>query len=230
MRRYFDPNMLARTYRDPIAWVILGVDLFPIIAVLTLGWGAAALVFLYWLENIIIGVVALARMTASSVKFGILGLAGMAFLGPFFAVHYGGFCFVHGQFVNLFAGISGQGSTDFFGPIGLVQNALASGAHMPVFVGAIIALQAFLFVRDFIWRGEYRTSDVTEEMSAPYARIVVLHIGIFAGAAALAAIGEPMIGVLALIILRAAWGILLTVRRRMRLDGDLPQQKVDVPS
>lgn len=230
MRRYFDPGTLARTYRDPIAWAILGVDLFPIIAVLTLGWGAAALVFLYWLENIIIGVVTLARMTASSLNFGLSGLAGMAFLGPFFAVHYGGFCFVHGQFVNLFAGVSGQGRTDFFGPIGLVENALASGAHMPIFIGAIIALQAFLFVRDFIWRGEYRETNLVEEMSAPYARIVVLHIGIFAGAAALAAIGEPMIGILGLIILRAVWGVFLTTRRRMRLDGDLPQQKVDVPS
>ena len=51
MLNFLDPNTLARTYRDPVAIVILAVDLFPIWAVLTLGWGAAPLVFLYWLEN-----------------------------------------------------------------------------------------------------------------------------------------------------------------------------------
>lgn len=227
MRRFFNPNMLARTYRDPVAWVILAVDLFPIIAVFMFGWGAVALVLLYWLENLIIGAVALARMTASSAATGLKGLGAMLFLAPFFTVHYGMFCFVHGQFVNLFAGISGQGSTDFFGPIGLIQNALASGEYMPLFVGAIIALQAFLFMRDFIWRGEYREANPAEEMMAPYARIFVLHIAIFAGAAALAFIGEPLWGVLALILARTVWGVFLTTRRRMRLDGDLPKQKVD---
>jgi hypothetical protein len=34
------------------------------------------------------------------------------------------------------------------------------------------------------------------EMFAPYSRIVVLHIGIFVGAAALFLLGQPMLGVL----------------------------------
>ena len=45
-----DPALLSRTYRDPLAIFGLVVDLLPIFAVLTLGWGAAPLVFLYWLE------------------------------------------------------------------------------------------------------------------------------------------------------------------------------------
>ena len=43
----------------------------------------------------------------------------------------------------------------------------------------------------------------------------------FAGAFAMAAIGEPMWGILALILLRALWGVFLTVRRRSRIDGAL---------
>mgnify|MGYP001804404904 FL=1 len=58
-------------------------------------------------------------------------------------------------------------------------------------------------------------------MQAPYGRIIILHIGIFAGAFAMAAIGEPMWGILALILLRALWGVFLTVRRRSRIDGAL---------
>lgn len=219
MLSFLDPNALARTYRDPVAWAILAVDLFPIWAVLFLGWGAAPLVFLYWLENLIIGAAALAKMAATSMKDHPIGLIGMAFIGPFFVFHYGMFCFVHGVFVSVFAKMNtGQEDMGFPTPFGLIEEALLSGAMMPTFVLAIIALQIFLFVQDFILRGEYRETSIEAEMKAPYGRIIVLHIGIFAGAFAMAALGEPMWGILGLILLRALWGVFLTVRRRMQID------------
>ena len=226
MLSFLNPDTLARTYRDPIAWLILTVDLFPILAVLTMGWGATPLVFLYWLENLIIGAVTLARMTATSVKDGPSGLVIMAFLGPFFFVHYGMFCFVHGVFVSVFANLSGGieggiGGAGFPTPFSLIDQALTSGANMTVFVIAIIALQVFLFVQDFLWRGQYKRSEVQTEMMAPYGRIIVLHIGLFAGAFAMVALGEPMLGILALIILRALWGIIMSVHRRTQLDAAL---------
>lgn len=221
MLNFLNPNTLAQTYRDPMAWVILAVDLFPIIAVLTLGWGAVPLVFLYWLENLIVGAVALARMIGASVSNGIAGLFGIAFIGPFFIVHYGMFCFVHGVFVGVFANMGSAADMGFPSPMGLIEQALASGANMPTFVLAIVAVQIVLFIQDFILRGEYRKTTIQAEMTAPYARIVVLHIGIFAGAFAMAAMGEPMLGILALILMRALWGVILTVRRRLRLDEAL---------
>lgn len=221
MLNFLDPNTLARTYRDPMAWVILAVDLFPIFAVLTMGWGAAPLVFLYWLENLILGAVALAKMLATSVSESPIGLIGMAFLGPFFVVHYGMFCFVHGVFVNVFATMNTSADPGFPTPFGLIDQALSSGANMPTFVMAIIAVQIVLFVQDFILGGEYQRTSVDKEMMAPYTRIIVLHIGIFAGAFAMVALGEPMLGILGLILLRALWGVFLTVRRRIRLDDAL---------
>ncbi|MEO1188082.1 MAG: DUF6498-containing protein [Pseudomonadota bacterium] len=223
MLNFLDPNTLARTYRDPISWVVLAVDLFPIWAVLTMGWGAAPLVFLYWLENLILGAVALAKMTATSVKEHPIGLIGMLFLGPFFTVHYGMFCFVHGIFVNVFAfGDAPEGGgAGFPSPFGLIDNALGSGANMTTFILVIIALQIFLFVQDFILGGEYRRTTIDKEMMAPYGRVIVLHIAIFAGAFAMAAMGEPLWGILGLIVLRALWGVFLSVRRRLRLDDAL---------
>ena len=224
MLSFLNPNTLARTYRDPVAWAILAVDLFPIWAVLTLGWGAAPLVFLYWLENVIIGAVTLAKMIATSAKEHIIGVLGILFIGPFFVFHYGMFCFVHGIFVSAFANMDSSSAVGFPSPVGLIHEALLSGASMPTFVLAIIAVQIFLFVQDYILRGEYRETSVEKEMMKPYGRVIVLHIAIFAGAFAMAALGEPMWGMLALILLRAAWGVFLTVRRRLRLDG-APQLK-----
>jgi len=228
VNNFFDPYLLTRTYRDPVALAILAVDLFPIYAVLAFGWGAAPLVFLYWLENLVIGAVTLARMIAASMQEHPVGIVAVLFVGPFFVFHYGMFCFVHGVFVNTFAAMSSGGVPDFLSPLGLIRSALNSGVHMGMFLWVIIALQAFLFVRDYLMRGEYRDTTIQQEMMAPYSRIIVLHIGLFVGMAALIAFGEPMLGILALILLRAVWGVFLTTRRRLRIDGDI--RKVDAPS
>lgn len=229
MSHYFNLDNLARTYRDPVALLILAVDLFPVFAVLNFGWGAAPLVLLYWLENLVVGTVTLARMIATAMKQHPLGALGMLFLGPFFVFHYGMFCFVHGIFLNTFASIGNGDTPDFLSPWGLVESALASGAHMPLFLLVIIALQAFLFVRDYLLGGQYKETSVEAEMMSPYGRIIVLHFALFAGMGGLIVLGEPLLGVLALIGLRAIWGVIMTVQRRMRLDQNL-QEKVDVPS
>ncbi len=224
--KWLSLTALERTYRDPVALAILAVDLFPILAVLQFGWDASALVFLYWLENIVIGGVTLLRMTASSVSNGIRGGTAMLAFGPFFIFHYGMFCFVHGIFLTVFQNMSQGTEPDFFSPVGLVQFALSTGLHMTLFVGVIIALQLFLFVRDFIGRGQWRETDPITEMGKPYGRIVVLHVGLFVGFGVMIALGQPFIGILGLIGLRALYGIYQTVRRRLQLEGE-PTIKVD---
>lgn len=215
-----EPEVLRRTYYEPLALAGLIVDLIPVYAVLFLGWGAVPLVFLYWLENLVIGAVTLARMTAVAAGKGLANLVGMAFLGPFFVVHYGLFCFVHGQFLNSFADLSAQTSAGFLSPFELVAGALASGPGMPGLVSVIIAWQAWAFFSDFIRRGGYRQGEVADEMGAPYGRIVLLHIALFAGFAALLALGQPMLGVLGLIVLRVVFGMVMAVRRRLRLERE----------
>ena len=60
---------------------------------------------------------------------------------------------------------------------------------------------------------------MSPQMSAPYGRIIVLHVAIFAGVAAMIAWGEPLIGILGLLSLRIIWGVYLTVKRRLTLDS-----------
>lgn len=223
------PADLARTYRDPVSWAILAVDLFPIVAIFQFGWGAAAVVFLYWLENLILGLVAIFRMGATSSVNGVSGLTGFVFLGAFFAFHYGMFCFVHGVFLMVFAAISTDGEMGGINPISLIDYAFSTGAGMIWFVAAIAGLQGFLFIRDFLMRGEFRETDVMAQMAEPYERVIVLHFALFAGAGLLVFLGEPLIGVLALILLRAGWGVVQSVRRQWEI-ADEPIAKVDEAS
>ena len=85
-------------------WTAAALNLIPLAGVVFWGWDAFTLIFLYWLENVVIGARTLASMGASALLGGMLNKLGALFFGAFFTFHYGLFCFVHGTFVVQFAG------------------------------------------------------------------------------------------------------------------------------
>lgn len=214
----YSPSLIARAYADPLSWLNLAVDLLPLWAILQFGWGATPLVALYWLENLVIGLFAAARMAGAGVTQLARGeVAGAAafFLVPFFCVHYGAFCWGHGVFI---ANFSNQ-SIGLPSPQGLITWALGTGPHMLWFLGAILAANLTVFLIDFIARGEITRTKLDAEMTAPYGRIVTLHVAIILGAMFAFGADEPLLGVLLLILIRVAFGILLALRHRMKRDA-----------
>lgn len=216
MKKLLDPAYWARALSNPLVVIGLIVDLLPVYAVLAWGWSAVPLVMLYWMENIVTGVMTIPRILVSGARYGVGGILGSAFLSAFFVVHYGLFCLVHGTFLVAFASFSNQQSDEnmpFADLEGIFRYGLQSGLHVDWIIYAIAAFQVIVFVVEFIWKGEWRRSSPDKEMMAPYGRIVVLHLGIFVGAGALFLLGQPMVGVLALVVLRALWGLLSNSRR-----------------
>jgi hypothetical protein len=216
--RFLDPSLIARTYRDPLAWLSLATDLVPIAAILLFGWGATPLVALYWLENLIIGAYTILRLGGAAVV-SFINLATALFMIPFFTFHYGMFCYGHGLFIRSFAG--GEGNGGGAAPMDLVTWALGSGDGMFWFVGLIIVTNAIFFLVDYIGRGEFRRADPPAEMFAPYGRIVTLHVAIILGAFIAIATDQRLLGVLILIAIRVIFGIVLSLLRRMKLEGGL---------
>ena len=93
---------------------------------------------LYWMENLVIGVMTPPRMVFILLaKYGLVGLLSGLFLSAFFTLHYGMFCFVHGGFITTFLAAThpelvGPNFVPFdFGS--MVGAGLASGPNM-VFV------------------------------------------------------------------------------------------------
>lgn len=228
MNRLFDPGFWGRALRNPIVLTGLAVDLAPIYAVLVWGWGATPLVLVYWIENVITGVMTLPRIFISGANFGLAGLGIALFMCAFFTVHYGLFCTVHGIFLVALSGMAETmqtGSADAVNGVGqimdnpldgipgIIRYALASATHVDWMLAAIVAWQVVVFLWEFILRGGWKTTNPGAEMFAPYGRIVVLHFGIFVGFGALMLLGQPMIGVLALIVFRAVWGVFTNDRR-----------------
>ena len=127
------------------------------------------------------------------------------------------FCYGHGVFLKSFAGGGGVGD----GPMDLVGWAVGSGEGMALFLGVIIFTNAVFFLVDYIGKSEFRTANLGAEMFAPYGRIVTLHVAIILGAFFSVATDQPLLGVLVLIVIRVVFGIVLSVLRRMKLDGGL---------
>lgn len=103
----------------------------PVIGVLWFDWSVFEVLFLYWFENLAIGVAHAARLAISTRTNAV---ADGWSTTTFFVLHYGLFTLVHGVFVLVFFGVIGGG----LGEIGLS------------FVGPVLAVAglqaAFLFI------------------------------------------------------------------------------------
>lgn len=211
MRKLFNPAAWGRALSRPLVLAGLAVDLFPIIGVIVFGWSAAPLVMLYWMENLIAGVMTLPRIFLSGASFGAIGLLLSLFFCAFFIIHYGLFCAVHGSFLMMFISLS-EGSIDgqlssLMDVPAMVAFGLTSAQHVDWFVYSIIAFQALVLIFEFLIKKEWLNTNPLAEMFAPYSRILVLHFAIFAGAGALFVLGQPIVGVLALILFRSVYGV-----------------------
>jgi hypothetical protein len=217
VNRLLNPAHWLRALTQPVVLLGLAVDLLPIYGVFAWGWGALPLVMLYWMENIVAGIVTIPRIVISGASFGGWGLVAGLGLSAFFVLHYGLFCSVHGTFLVAFSefgqvlqGNVPEGSMDTL-PImdvpGMFMFGLNSGLHVDWMLYAVAGFQFIVLIWEFFIKGEWKDTNPMAEMFAPYGRIIVLHLALFAGAAALFLLGQPLVGVLALIVLRALFGI-----------------------
>ena len=199
---------------------LVTVNLIPLAGVLLFGWDVAALMILYWSENLVLGFYTLARML-------IVSPLGGCFSGLFFLIHYGGFCGVHGMFIMLTLVDS-----DFSPfpqetwPLFLVFPQILFNVSSAIFADApaewIVAFIAMFvshgvsFLVNFLHGPERDTATLGELMSAPYGRIVVLHIAIIAGGFAVMALGQPVFMLIVLVVLKMGMDLCLHLREHGR--------------
>lgn len=174
-------------------------NLLPIVGVIWWQWSVFAVMLLFWLENIIVGLLNMPRILFASGDTGnkYTRTGARIFTSVFFVVHYGLFTFVHGTFVfSMF----GQDVGDDITPQ-LVWQVV----HEYQLYWAVLALfvsHAVSLVMNYFVSGEYKTATVKKMMNKPYSRIVVLHIGIIAGGFLIQSLQQPLLGLIALIIVK----------------------------
>jgi len=211
------------------ARILLVANAIPFVGVMFWDWSVFNVVFLYWLETVIIGVFNLLRMAlcdpgdnptailtdmlrrrhpnAKAADLPRLPLTpGMFramkfFLLPFFTIHYGGFCYGHFVFI-----------TSFFGAGGLISSAsgetlMGSDPFTSEMVFAAVTLAGshlYSLVQNYYRGGEYRRTNLFALMMRPYGRIIVMHIAIIAGGALIMFLGSGVPLLAVLIILKTA--------------------------
>lgn len=123
------------------------------------------------------------------------------FFIPFFTVHYGMFCLVHGVFIFVLLGgdgMIGMGPGPFGGLYSRVTSVLSNGLWIALW--GLVVSHLFSYIYYFLYLGEYRRTNVAMLMMAPYGRIVVLHVAILFGAFATHLLGQPLVLLLLLIV------------------------------
>lgn len=140
---------------------------FPVIAVFADQMATMDLMWLFWVENLVAGVVAWLRAAFANGGDRTQALWVLNRIAPLasFPIHYGGFVAIHGFFLYTFEdeGMLGPRLSESLTGIGL----------------AMLAGQVALFV---VWlaTGEYQTAVPSREVARPYPRMVVLHVMIIA--------------------------------------------------
>ena len=167
----------------------------PFIGVLFFDWSLFSVIFMYWLENVAVGIFNIARMRKAegqlanpqefllngkpydqSMKNQLIG---------FFCFHYGIFTAVHGAVIF-----------QMFGPTA-VTPVLIAYSFIPLFLSHYISYRT-----NFIGKEEYKKVSPVELFIQPYKRVVVLHLTILGGGAVAQALGAPVMALVVLIALK----------------------------
>jgi hypothetical protein len=239
------------------AYVLIAANALPLFGVLFLGWDTFSIVALYWSENVIIGAINVLKMItcnpdmaaiyafkfdkgsrtdgdladkyASTARAALFSnQASKFFLIPFFIVHYGLFCLVHGVFVFVLFGHESLGSVGFFGPLTDIKEVF-SRERMWWCVIALAASHLWSFFVNYLGRGENRRTVVIVQMFRPYARIVVLHIAIIIGGFVSMALGSNNGILMILIVGKTMLDLSLHLHERIKNDDGGPQQPPVLP-
>lgn len=199
-------------------------NLVPLLGVVFLGWDAAAIVLLYWIENLIVGSFNILRMILVKAESRGKQIQKL-FLIPFFCVHFGGFCAVHGFFLLTFFKIGADGDmfnpgAPWMGPFIFLQllfsvvmqlwQSRPPGLEWPA-LGLAVS-HGLSFIKNFILEQEYRMLNINEIMMRPYKRIVLMHVAIIAGGMLVMKLGSPVGLLCVLIFLKIAMDIWLHAR------------------
>ncbi len=186
----------------PVLLALL-LNLVPVVFAALFGWSLVGLMLLYWAENVIVGAINMPKMLLTAYGGKPRHPFSVLFDVPFFVFHYGMFCVVHGVLILvLFNGEPEQSVDD---PRNLPMLFLRQ-VHLDRFLALSLVLLAtwhlYRFVFDWVLVRQWRRTDLMHQMFEPYGRIVAVHIAVLVGGFAASLLGNPLVAVLLLALLK----------------------------
>ncbi len=216
LRSFFGETSSAE-WRRPSVIVMMLANLVPVFGVLFWHWQVFPLMFLFWSENVIIGVINVLKMLTADPDAGVMWVAKL-FMIPFFFFHYGMFTMVHGIFVvALFGGgmKAAAGFPNLETYWRLIRENDLGWAILGLALSRIVS-----FVTNYLWRGEYKRASLQLLMGQPYGRVVVMHVAILGGGFLMLALHSPTLGLLLLVALKIALDLRGHLSERRKLGAE----------
>ena len=204
---------------------LIAANAVPLVGVFLFGWSTFAIVAIYWAENVVIGAINVLKILFADPSLEQMqsqlqpktgeerehyedmtknwqkhskSLHGIKFfLIPFFIVHYGLFCTVHGVFIFVLLGGNGPFANEMPNLSTMLQ--MFTQEHLWWCIGALATSHLVSFFSNYLGREENKRTNPILLMFQPYVRVVVLHIAILLGAFMTIALGSSA-GVLILLI------------------------------
>lgn len=246
---FLNRQQLLSALQNPSSWTLIAVNLGLILAVVVWKWSVFDIVFLYWVENLVIGAINVIKMLFSSTSLTSLANGASPQEIKAAAQQAG----VSEQHINKFTRwapiIASWGAKLFLIPFFVIHYGMFCYGHgvfvfslfsddtlttgksdwaaaqamltpdMRVAIGLLAASHLFSLLRNYIAAGEYKHTNPAALMMRPYGRIVVLHITIIVGGMLAMAYGDPMGLLIVLMVLKTLVDLAMHQSERNKYQG-----------
>ncbi|MFP4365065.1 MAG: DUF6498-containing protein [Spirochaetia bacterium] len=165
-----------------VLFSVLAANIYPVIGIFFLGWDPWFVLFLYWAETIIIGIMSILKISAVSLwNRRVLRAVITAFA---FCVHYGLFIFVQGIILAGFFNLTRDIDNVFLYLLREIFDfSSVQGFFQSTFSGFVLLFLSYIyqFFTEFIAKREYQTTDTKKLIFAPYKRVFILDFTLLIG-------------------------------------------------
>jgi hypothetical protein len=192
--------------------LLVAANLLPLVGVLFWDWDVFFILLLFWFENVIIGLFGIARIVVSSRSENTFeGL----FLPVFFLIHYGGFMFGHFMVLlflysnSLAEGGGAAAPSDYY--------LIVLGNFSWIALLALFVSHGWSFVENFMGNREHERISPVQAMALPYRRMMITHVALIAGGFFVIESGQPLGGLILLILFKIALDVTFHRREHKRL-------------
>ena len=207
---------------------LIAVNLVPLAGVLFAGWRAADVVLMYWVENLIVGLLNIPRILLAQAEPGDAPgralpdrLRANAPAALFFVLHYGLFCAVHWMaLIELFGAdtLAAPGvDDDSIAVLLAIWHRLTGESLSIVSAAALLGSHLFSFFFNFLGQGEYRCVVAGTMVERPYKRIAVVQVFAIVCGALLQHVDSPLAAVAVFVLVKTVIDLHLHGRERVVL-------------
>jgi len=174
---------LFKTYIMPFLLMVLS-HTPPVLGALFWDWDISTILILYWMENVLIGIFTIAKISRCKESENNSEVGGQ--MKPTdFLLHYGGFMAGHGVFVLLITVFSIDDDT----LMGVARHVVIQTSWAILAFIPLVFEQWYAYWVDFIGEEKYKRGDTEDFIWRPYSRVIAMHAAIVLGSGAMSAAG-----------------------------------------